>query len=153
MVLCTNYSIILQPMTTPERVVDVCDVPHELLRETSAQFTSLWDSDTRRRSLTAPAFSSDLNVSGSLSLCQWLHYQCLYTHVTQVYSKPCCIKSRYGAWYLPTSLWKVQKSDEVPHFFCECATEFHNLVKYTETHVFTNVQPLYVDSCILCVVQ
>ena len=115
-------------MMTPERVVDVPDVPLELLRDTSARFSagsrrsSLWDADTRRRSLTAPVFSSDLNV-GAISrqisivcviLCTIPNIQLSPLGLSlQVYSRPHCVKSRYGAWYLPTTLWKLQNADEV----------------------------------------
>ena len=50
-------------MSTPERVVDLSSVPHELLRDTSARFTD--DTDTRRKSLTVPMLSSNTNASGS----------------------------------------------------------------------------------------
>jgi hypothetical protein len=88
-----------RPMSTPERVVDMSNVPHKLLRDTSGRFSdgsrpssaSGWDTDTRRKSLTANTLSSNINE----------------------YNKPHTIKSRYGAWYLPIGLWKLQKANEV----------------------------------------
>ena len=84
---------VLQPMSTPERVVDLSNVPHELLRDTSGRLsdgsrlssTSGWDTDTRRKSLTANTLSSNTNVSKSFyfnllspSSAHFMYWECVY---------------------------------------------------------------------------